>query len=491
MGLEFGKFAVDIIKEGKDVLGKGIDYITHGAVSPATDKKDDDIKERQKIETLRDKIDIQRQERMNQNRLEMALKEKELNRSDRAITYQNAKIETFFETKIELRDVDHSKEQNIDNVGKKSILDRLHDVFRKITGKEFVVNEGKSKNYLLAKNAMDDYDSFKNLSPGQKDRLCKLYEAHPSKENLRLFKNLARDNRLDESVIAGLEKIDDPNLKLAKGIDRNNLFNTALSDISDPSTINQKHKGTCAATAVQIALASKNPGRYLEILGLLASESGDASSITPGLVRTDQSPINDTKDPRSITVKIMSPAFMEYADGPNLTYNNADNYHYNDKGIKDHKGLYQSETARLYDGVMNEDKTETIYVHDSNRDEQYKKIKNAVADGRPIPVGLNWYKTIKRKPDEIEKIYRETGIRDIAYRKKGGHEVLLERIARDPEDGKIYAYIINPWGEINRMPEEEFKQSIHAATIPKTISKIGEAARQNDPRRASLIDIVK
>ncbi|MCL5037702.1 MAG: hypothetical protein M1269_11395 [Chloroflexi bacterium] len=492
-------FVVDMIDSGKNTISNALKYISYKASQLGGDGASDakgtgdatDIAERQKAETLKDKTDVERQQTTDRNRQDVAVREESAKVSDRTSTSLGGKIETFLETRIQLKDVDKSKETNVENVEQKGLLDKVYDKFKEWTGKEFVVNDGKSFNYRVAENVLEDQDSFKNLSAGQKDRLLKLYESHPSDENLRLMENMAEDGRLNEGVISGLEKIDSTDLKLAEGIDRDALFNNALADVSDPTVISQEQKGTCAATSVQIALAAKNPGRYLETLSLLASESGDASSIAPGLVRTDESPISDTGDSRSLTTKIMAPAFMEYANGTDLTYKNSDNYNYDADGNKDHNGLYQSETTRLYNGVMNEDKAETIYVNDSNRDEQYKKVTGAVADGKPVPVGLTWYKTKERTQSEIDRIKKDTGIEDIAERKSGGHEVLLERIEKDPSDGKSYAYIINPWGEIDRMPEEDFKQSIHSATIPTTASNVSEAARQNDPRLAALIDIVQ
>jgi len=315
-----------------------------------------------------------------------------------------------------------------------------------------------SKDYQKALTALDDHDGFNNLTLEQQDRVIGLYENHAAPETIGSLETLAKDGRINENVISELEELDNPDFKLAKGIDRDELFKEALSDIADPSHIAQKNKGTCAATSIQIALAVKDPARYLETLRLLSSKSGDASEIADGLVRTDQSPINDTNDPRSITVRIMSPAFMEYADGADLTYKNKEDAHYNDEDIKDHGGLYASESAYLYDGVLDE-KTNTIYFNDDNREENLQTLRDSTTG--PIPVSLKW----GLAKDGVKHTY---------------HKVLLERIDKDPETGEEYAYVINPWGKQDRIPIEDFNERVRNATIPENASTYNEPAKQND-----------
>ncbi|MCD6309667.1 MAG: hypothetical protein J7M18_03070 [Candidatus Eremiobacteraeota bacterium] len=484
MGFNIKGIASDIYNKGKSVINKGIDFISNKGkqVESATQKVGNNVKE-----VVRDSVDIGRQVVNDVRRDVHRTKENFVSTVDRKFHHALARTETFLETKIEIRDVDPAKDKPVENAEKKGIFDKLYAKFKEFTGKEIVVHD-EDMIRRTGENGLEKIDGYKNLSEGQKNRVLDLYEKHASPETLQNLRTLAKDGRLNNKIISELEAIDDPNFKLAKGIDRDDLWNTAIKDIADPSTISQKNKGTCAATAVQIALASKNPGRYLETLRLLSSESGDASAITPGLVRTRESPITSTSDPRSVTVKVMSPAFMEYADGPNLTYKNADNAHYNDKGVKDHKGLYQSETTRLYNDVLGEN-SPTLTITDSNREESFNQIRDAAADGKPVPVGLHWYITKISSPNKFLNRLKNDGIIDIAQRKPGGHEVLLERIDKDPITGKEYAYIINPWGEQDRIPVEDFKKCLISATIPEKTSTINEPAKQNSLWRSVTIDI--
>lgn len=56
-----------------------------------------------------------------------------------------------------------------------------------------------------------------------------------------------------------------------KPAERQTFINNLLQDLAFPEDINQGEKGTCAATAIQIELARRNPVRYLETATALAN----------------------------------------------------------------------------------------------------------------------------------------------------------------------------------------------------------------------------
>jgi len=422
------------------------------------------------------------------------------------------------------------RDHPVDEVEKKQVSDHLHDKYQEVAGRE--VEEGKPDdgetgtteppNAAAAQEALSGTDGYDNLSQADKDQLLALYEAHPSQANLDSLVNLvkeghiskksledlaaigsadnplaegmdreemftraldlyeqhptannlaslrtlAEDGRIDDSVLDGLEALGNQEFALAEGVDREELFSTALGDIANPARISQGGKGTCAATTMQIALAVKDPGRYLETVRLLASESGDASAIVPGLARDEGTPIDGTGDSRSLTVRLMAPAFMEYANG-SLDYRNADDASFDANGEEDHSGLYPSESTRLFNALLEIDGT-NLSVNDENRDDVYQQVKDAVAAGCQVPVGLDW-----NGPDN----------------EGGGHRILVDHIETDPDTGQEYVYIMNPHGRLQKLTAEDFKNNMLSATIHDEAVDVNKPSNVSDNSVYSLKDI--
>ncbi len=308
-----------------------------------------------------------------------------------------------------------------------------------------------------AKTALEKTPGYDRLSDEQKERLLDLYEAHPDSRILESARTLIKDGRLTQGVTDQLSHLADPDFKLADGIDRTELLAQAMTDIASPQNIAQGGKGTCAATSVQIALAVKKPDRYLQILGALSSESGDASSlvkrdllkigpfslVSQGLKRPDDAPVREN-DGRSLTVRIMSPSFMDYANGI-LDYENKDD-HSQIVGPIGIPGLLEGQTRGLYEGVMGVE-TKTVgntvlnklpLVGGFFRGSTFDGISKSLKDGKDVTVSLKWG--------------------------DGGHQVYLQKL----DDS--YAYFINPWGEMDKMPIQDFKDHLLGATVSDKVA---------------------
>ena len=67
------------------------------------------------------------------------------------------------------------------------------------------------------------------------------------------------------------------------------------------------------------------------------------------------------------------------------------------------------------------------------RDDTFKEVSQSLKDGKDVTVGLKW--------------------------DGGGHQVYLQRM----DDS--YAYFINPWGEMDKMPIQDFKDRLTGATV--------------------------
>lgn len=139
-------------------------------------------------------------------------------------------------------------------------------------------------------------DNYNRLSEDLKTGIIHFFLRHLDKDpysssTLAHICTLIKDNRLNQQVLDELNRLDNPDFKLAEGIEREKLISQVIKDIAAPYTIRQGCKNTCAATAVQMVLAVKNPVRYLQIVAALTGKEGDASSIVPGLVRDEGTPI--------------------------------------------------------------------------------------------------------------------------------------------------------------------------------------------------------
>jgi hypothetical protein len=250
-----------------------------------------------------------------------------------------------------------------------------------------------------------------------------------------------------------LEKLSDPSTPLAPGIDRGELVKEAARDLENPAHIRQGGKETCAATAAQISLALRRAEQYLRILAALASPEGDASMIVPGpppLTRPEDAPLErPTGDGRSITTRIMNPSFNDFANGALVYRNDADRSYDVDAAtgaiLKDTErlGIMPAESVKLDNLIVRT--RSRLMVEDGDNitgDDIYRQVKAALGRGQVVPVGLKW-KT-----------------------RSAGHRVIVTRVGRDPQDGKMYAYFINPWGRRQTVPLGAFKRMLRSGSIP-------------------------
>lgn len=216
-------------------------------------------------------------------------------------------------------------------------------------------------------------------------RVINFYSNFKDLKILKSLDILINDQRLTEGVMSQLEKLADPSFELADGIDRGKLVAQALRDIASPDSIEQGEKGTCPATSVQIALAIRKPERYLEILRELSSRDGDASRLVKGLRRLPDSSVSDKYDFRTITVKIMTPAFMDYANGLDDYNNEKDESYPQDSFRRPYGGLFQKQTVNLYKGAMGV-KADRI-VEDA-----FNEVSAALKKGKTVLAGIRVFK---------------------------------------------------------------------------------------------------
>ena len=254
---------------------------------------------------------------------------------------------------------------------------------------------------------------------------------HYTNSILTSMTQLLKTDRFKAKVYRALRKLTyNNNLHADLKAYKASLFRSVMQDIAFPDKINQHARGTCAATTIQILLAIKNPAKYVRVVSGLASPQGKFGAQ---IVR-EPNTTKDDKSGRSLSGRLVQPAFMEYANA-GLDYDNV-----KDKHSDDHGGLYQHESLRLARFFFPESNYKTTATFagtpPATKAQVYAAVKKHIDAGTPISVGLRWH--------------------------DGGHRVLISRI--DEANKKVY--IVNPWGEKQIMSLDEFKDRLFSATLP-------------------------
>lgn len=271
-------------------------------------------------------------------------------------------------------------------------------------------------------------------------------DGHYTNAMLNSLKGLLESQRLTPELLSALEQLQTAPLHPELEPQRTSLLRSALQELAYPERIEQHSKGTCAPTTVQILLALKNPVQYLNILKDLASPSGQVSSAHlhgPARIEREADTLKDDKSGRSLSSRLLQPAFMEYANGEE-NYDNAKDR--NISGDKEYPGLDEKGAVRLNAALFGEQAYQLRYLHADPdpawtgfvKPSQLKQeLEQALSRGEPVPVGLRWGES--------------------------AHKILLT--ALDPVEDK--AFFMNPWGELQNMPLEVFYARLESASLPK------------------------
>ncbi|MEZ0371616.1 MAG: hypothetical protein ACAI44_21170 [Candidatus Sericytochromatia bacterium] len=283
---------------------------------------------------------------------------------------------------------------------------------------------------------------------------------------------LAATNRLTPELLGAISDMADPAktpLHPELEQERGNLINSALGEIANPSQIAQGHKNTCAGTTCQILFAVRSPVNYLRTVAALASPSGKVpAELLPGratLLCRDENTLKDDKSGRTLSSRLIQPAFMEYANdaqgdfiswmrGGN--YDNAKDVHSGILPDKWKAGLIMSEITHLLGGIYPEGEYRPVIVRQPNAaaqayavfgkgdplgvDDTMDLLKKRLGEGKPVPVGIRWSVN-----DELNF-----------------HALLVTRV--DTE--KNLVYFLNPHGKAQSMDLADFQSRITAMADP-------------------------
>lgn len=234
----------------------------------------------------------------------------------------------------------------------------------------------------------------------------------------------AKDLTGQDTLLGNLSRMN--RQELGAGIDRQQLLSDVVQEVAVPSAVNQRSKGTCVPTSIEIQLLQTNPAEYARLVGGLASTAGEVTTAGGDTLKVEPDALTDSTG-RSISQRLLAPALMEVANG-RADYDNTDDRH-EGGGIDGQKGLTASQADVLLESLYGRPfafhRTESAREKEAGTD----FVLSELGEGRSVVVGLKWG--------------------------EGGHKVLA--VGTETRDGVDYVKIINPWGREESIPREDFE----------------------------------
>lgn len=221
-------------------------------------------------------------------------------------------------------------------------------------------------------------------------------------------------------------------MPLPPALDRRTLIRDLIREVATPTAIDQQGKGTCTVTSLQILMAERHPAEYVRLVAGLASPSGSVVTQGRATLRRDPGTERDDDSLRTLSARLWQSALMEYANGPQQDYSNAEDRHSGTGG----SGLGNDDFSAAVAAVLG---AEPKQVKDAAQ--VLPAVEQALKAGKPAFVALRWS--------------------DEPGGKHGVHEILVRRIA----GGRVY--YANPWGREEAMPLAEFRKRVLEATLPQ------------------------
>jgi hypothetical protein len=265
--------------------------------------------------------------------------------------------------------------------------------------------------------------------------------------------------------------------RLDASVEQGKLLSQAIVELNDPVTISQHSRGTCAATSVQILTALEAPEQYVKLLRGLAGPQG-AAKLGNGDVIQRESDWNVANDGgRSLSSRLLQPAFMEYANGE-LDYLNEDDMDLNPKTHeKVLSGLTAEQALTLLDASALAPAGHTVQgvVYGPELSDAAAEGLDATIEGaKDMLMVLQHGKAIDpASQDELMgALKRQASAKNPVYAtviytlypergNVGFHAILVTGV----KDG-VVSYI-NPWGQEETLAEKDFRGSILSANVRK------------------------
>ena len=235
----------------------------------------------------------------------------------------------------------------------------------------------------------------------------------------------ARDLKGGKTLLENLAFLSEQ--KFAPGVSRESLVSDLIQEVQNPVVINQKDKNTCVATSSVMDLALHNPSEMVRLVAGLASPEGTVK-MAGGSTLSREGKWTETLGNRTQSVHLLAEALMEYGNGV-LDYDELKDKH-GAFGLDLYEGLFLFGANRILEQLHDRD-YDAVMVHRWNSGSVMKRMADATADGKRVPVGLAWG--------------------------DGGHQIVVEKI----KDGQVY--FLNPHGNRERLPEDTFEARMRSA----------------------------
>lgn len=256
-----------------------------------------------------------------------------------------------------------------------------------------------------------------------------------------------KDLKGQGDLLAQLDRV--ASQPLATGVDRKELLTNLIEECENPTKLQQEGKGTCVATSMTIVLTRKSPAEYARLVADLASPAGKATTVTGKTLERDPDWANENDYGRTPSLRLLQPALMELGNGWKR-YDNAKDVHRAFEVGPEEQGFMASVkrflgklplgggqgafgATKIVENITGDSYSTIAMVGWPNRASAWSRVKESLAQGHSVPVGLIW--------------------------EGGGHEIVLDKV----EGG--WAYYSNPWGIQERMKEEEFKKRLNNVSL--------------------------
>lgn len=265
--------------------------------------------------------------------------------------------------------------------------------------------------------------------------------------------------------------------RLAPGVDQGRLLSQALVELNDPVTISQHSRGTCAATSVQILTAIEAPDQYVRLLRGLSSPQGEAQLGNGQSIRREADWNVDNDGGRSLSSRLLQPAFMEFANGE-LDYLNADDMDLDPRthekalsGLTAEQALTLLEASKLSAAtyavkglVYGADMPETTSRGLDATIESARDMLAVLQDGKAIDPKSQDQLMAALKQQASPRLPVYATVIYTLYPERGNvgfHAILVTGV----KAGQV-SYI-NPWGQEESLSEADFRGAILSANVRK------------------------
>lgn len=323
-------------------------------------------------------------------------------------------------------------------------------------------------------NKAEATPAFDKLSAAQKTQFLTVAKRADAAGQVALHAMLVA-GRLSPALLTQLNGLATD--RLDASVEQGKLLSQAIVELNDPVTISQHSRGTCAATSVQILTALEAPEQYVKLLRGLAGPQGEAKLGNGDLVKRESDWNVNNDGGRSLSSRLLQPAFMEYANGE-LDYLNEDDMDLNpNTHEKVLSGLTAEQALTLLDASALAPSGHTVQgvVYGPELSDAAAEGLDATIEGaKDMLMVLQHGKAIDpASQDELMgALKRQATAKNPVYAtviytlypergNVGFHAILVTGV----KDG-VVSYI-NPWGQEETLAEKDFRGSILSANVRK------------------------